>query len=157
MDPASRARRLCLDTAFGRTSDFYNKLCDEGVINDYFGVDVFKGRGFFLPLISGICRDPERVTNEVIEEFKRLKRDGLSREDVDIVIKMAYGQLFSIYSNVESVAKIAMREAFYGNDIFTNIELASKITYEDVRNALDRLDIDNYSLSIVEPNQDMEG
>jgi len=50
-----------------------------------------------------------------------------------------------------------MREAFYGNDIFTNIELASKITYEDVRNALDRLDIDNYSLSIVEPNQDMEG
>lgn len=148
---------VLLETAFGRTSDFYNRLYDEGVINDYFGVDVFKGRGFFLPLISGVCREPEKVTNEVIHELKRLKNEGLSKEDVGIIIKMAYGQLFSIYSNVESVAKIAMREAFYGNDIFTNIELASKITYDDVKNALDKLDLDNYSLSIIEPNQDTEG
>lgn len=148
---------VLLETAFGRTSDFYNRLYDSGVINDSFGVDVFKGRGFFLPLISGICREPEKVTNEILNEFRRLKNEGLPKEDVDIIIKMAYGQLFSIYSNVESVAKIAMREAFYNNDIFTNIELASKITYDDVKNALDKLDVDNYSLSIVEPNQDMEG
>lgn len=148
---------ILLDVAFGRTSDFYNRLYDEGTISDSFGVDVFKGRGFFLPMISGICREPEKVTEEIINELKRLKKDGLPGDDVDIVIKMAYGQLFSVYNNVEGVAKTAMRETFNGNDVFTNVELASKITYDDVMKALMSLDLDNYSLSIVEPNQDMEG
>ncbi len=143
---------IMLDSAIGSTSDFYNKLYEEGVINDSFSAGVFNGRGFFLPIVTGIAHDPEKVTELVIAELKRLKAEGIPKEDVRITTKMTYGSLFSVFNNVESVGRAAMSAHFENKDIFSMVEAAAEITYEDVMAALEALDLDNYSLSIVEPN-----
>lgn len=143
---------IMLEAALGNTSDFYNRLYDEGVINDSFSVGVFNGRGFFLPIVTGITREPEKVTELVINELKRLKTEGLPEEDVRITTKMTYGELFSGFNNVESVGRAAMQAEFNNRDIYTAVETTAKIQYEDVMKALCELDLDNYSLSIVEPN-----
>ncbi len=143
---------IMLEAALGSTSEFYNKLYEEGIINDSFSVGVFNGRGFFLPVISGIARDPEKITELVINELKRLKKDGLPEEDVRIVTKMTYGELFSGFNNVESVGRAAMQAVFDDREIYTAVETTAKIEYNEVVQALNELDLDNYSLSIVEPN-----
>lgn len=143
---------IMLEAALGSTSNFYNKLYNDGIINDSFSVGVFSGRGFFLPIICGIARDPEAVIDKVITELKRLKDEGIPKEDVEIVTKMTYGDLFSVFSTAESVGKSAMRAAFDNRDIFKGIEITSEITYEDVMAALNELDLENYSISLVEPN-----
>lgn len=146
------AYNIMLEAALGSTTHFYNNLYNDGIINDSFSVGVFAGRGFFLPIICGIAREPEAIVEKVINELKRLKAEGLPKEDVDIVTKMTYGDLFSVFSTAESVGKSAMRAVFDDRDIFTGIEITSEITYEDVMETLNELDLENYSLSLVEPN-----
>ncbi len=146
------AYNIMLEAAMGDTSEFYNKLYNEGIINDTFSVGVFNGRGFFLPIITGIDREPEKVAELVVNELKRLKTDGLPEEDVRIVIKMTYGDLFGSFNNVESVGKVGLRSHLEGRDIYSSIEITAQITYNDVMDTLYALDLDNYCLSIVEPN-----
>ncbi len=145
------AFNIMLETALGDSSEFYSRLYDEGVINDSFGVGVSKGRGFFVPVICGIANDPDRVADEVIKELSEIKSKGLSHESVNTSIKMTYGELFS-FDNAEKVARSGMMAQFEDRDIFSAAETAASLTYEDAMEMLNRLDLDNYCLSVIEPN-----
>ncbi len=145
------AFNIMLETALGDSSEFYGRLYDEGIINDSFGVGVSKGRGFFVPIICGIAHDPDRVAQEVFKELSRLKKEGLSHENVRTSIKMTYGELFS-FDNAEKVARSGMMAQFEDRDIFSAAETAASLTYDDAMEMLNRLDLDNYCLSIIEPN-----
>ncbi len=143
---------IMLETALGSTSEFYSRLYDEGLINDSFGVGVSKGRGFFVPIVCGISHDPDKVTEEILNELKRYKEVGLPRDDVRVVTKMTYGELLNGFDNVEKVARGSMTTQFEGRDLFTAAEIAAETAYDDVMAVLNNLDLDNYCLSIVEPN-----
>ena len=64
---------------------------------------------------------------------------------------MTYGELFS-FDNAEKVARSGMMAQFEDRDIFSAAETAASLTYDDAMEMLNRLDLDNYCLSIVEPN-----
>ena len=145
---------ILLDTALGSFSPFYSKFYDDGLINDTFSASVFKGRGFFLPIVGGDSRDPDRISEEVKKELARLKKDGLPKADFDIVKKMTYGDLVSSFNNVGSVAKGMLNSDFNDISVFENLEMAADVTYDDVMDALAGLDIENSSLSIIEPRED---
>lgn len=142
---------LMLDSAFGEFSPFYTKNYDSGLLNGTFEAGVFKGRGFFLPMISGDAREPERVAEEVKKEILRLRRDGIPREDFDTIKKSTYGDLISSFNNVGAVAKGMMTADFNGINVYDNIELAAAVTYDEAMEALCSFDIGNCSLSVVEP------
>ncbi len=142
---------ILLDSALGSFSSFYSRFYDEGLINDTFAASVFKGRGFFLPIVSGDSRDPDRISEEVIKELHRLKKDGIPKEDFEVVKKMTYGDLVGSFNSVGSVAKGMMNAELAGTDIFDSIETAAAVTYDDVMQALEGLDTENSSLSIIEP------
>ena len=144
-------QNVMLDAALGSFSPFYSKFYDEGLINDTFSAGVFRGRGFFLPIISGDSREPDRVCDEVKKELYRLKKDGIPKEDFATVKKMTYGDLISAFNNVGGVAKGAMNSDFLGIDIYENLEMAAAVTYDDIMKALCDLDLENSSLSIIEP------
>lgn len=144
---------VMLEAALGSFTDFYSRLYDEGLINDAFSLGVFNGRGFFLPVISGESRDPERVRDEIVMELKRLKKDGIPRDIFETVKKMTYGALIGPFSSVERVGVGAMQAEFNGQDIYTNVEISANVTLEDVMESLNRLDTDNISLSVIEPNE----
>ena len=65
---------------------------------------------------------------------------------------MTYGELFS-FDNAEKVARNGMMAQFEGKDIFSNAETAASLTYDDAMDMLEKLDLDNYCLSIIEPNE----
>ncbi len=142
---------IMLDTAFGVFSPFYTKHYESGLLNDTFSASVFKGRGFFLPMISGDAREPDKVAEEVSKEIGRLKKDGLPKEDFETVKKSTYGDLMSAFNNVGAVAKGMMSADFSGISVYDNIEMAAAVTYEEAMNALESLDTDNSNLSIIEP------
>ncbi len=144
---------VMLEAALGSFTDFYSRLYDDGLINDAFSLGVFNGRGFFLPVISGESRDPKRVRDEIVTELERLKKDGISRGIFETVKKMTYGALIGPFSSVERVGVGAMQAEFNGQDIYTNVEITANVTLEDVMESLNRLDTDNISLSVIEPNE----
>ena len=144
-------QNVMLDSALGSFSPFYSKWYDNGLINDTFSAGVFKGRGFFLPMISGDSRDPDKVAEEVKKELTRLKKDGIPRDDFEVVKKMTYGDLVGGFNNVGTVAKYAMNADFNGISVYENLDYAADVTYDDIMTALEALDLENSNLSIIEP------
>lgn len=142
---------MLFETALGSSSPFFSRLYESGLINDTFHVGVFNGRGFFLPVADGESRDPDRVTKEIIDELNHLKKTGLPRDEFEIVKKMTYGELIGTFNNVGAVAKSVMQAEFNGLNAYDNVEITASVTYEDITEALQRLDTENYSLSIIEP------
>ncbi len=142
---------IMLEAALGNNTRFYDNLYNDGLINDNFSVGVFMGRGFFLPIITGVNFEPEKVVSLVIDELRRLKKDGIPEEDFRIVKKMTYGALFSGFNNVINVGRMGLNCALDNRDIFSSIELTAETTYQDVMKTLYELDLDNYCLSVVEP------
>ncbi|MBQ9483039.1 MAG: insulinase family protein [Ruminiclostridium sp.] len=142
---------MMLDSALGSFSPFYSRFYETGLINDTFAAGVFKGRGFFLPIVSGDSREPDKVAEEVIKELERLKKDGIPRSDFETVKKMMYGDLIGTFNNVGNVARAVMNSEFSNISIYDNLELAAAVTYDDVMEALTKLDTANSSLSVIEP------
>ncbi len=142
---------IMLDSALGSFSPFYSRCYESGLINDTFSAGVFKGRGFFLPLISGDSRDPDKVTEEIIKELYRLKNDGIPKEDFETVKKMTYGDFIGSFNNVGTVAKGMMNADFNDMDIFENLEMTADVTYDNIMSTLASMDIENNSLSVIEP------
>ena len=130
---------------------FFSRLYESGLINDTFHVGVFSGRGFFLPTADGESRDPDKVKDEIISELNRLKKEGIPKDEFETIKKMTYGELVGTFNNVSSVAKSAMQAEFNGINIYENVEITASITYEDITDALLRLDTENYNLSVIEP------
>ncbi|MGN0618844.1 MAG: M16 family metallopeptidase, partial [Ruminiclostridium sp.] len=142
---------IMLEAALGDFSPFYSRLYDSGLINDTFSLGVTMGRGFFIPMASGESRDPDKVCEELKQELSRLKKEGIPKESFDIVKKMTYGELLSGFGTVANVAKGAMNAQFGGINLYDNLETAASVSYEDVMTALRELDLENSSLSIIEP------
>ena len=92
---------LCL----GKTSDFYNRMYEDGLLNDAFNVGVFCGRGFFSVIADGESTDPDKVLSEIEKELFRLRKEGLDEDEFITIRNKTYGELVaaSIMSNLSQM------------------------------------------------------
>jgi len=145
---------ILLETILGKTSAFYDRLLNDGLINSNFSVGVLNGRGFFTLTADGESADPRKVFTEVKNALKTAKTAGLSETEFENVRKKTYGELISMLGSVSATATNMMDAYFSGNDLFTLIEITAELTYEDVTKTLAGLDEENACISIIEPVTD---
>ncbi|MBS7397107.1 MAG: insulinase family protein, partial [Ruminiclostridium sp.] len=142
---------ILMELCLGNTSDFYNRMYESGLLNDSFSVSVFCGRGYFSVIAEGESVDPDKVLSEMVKELGRLKADGLDEEEFITIRNKTYGELVAGLNNVESVANSMLSQEINGVGIYDGIEITANTTFEDVKAALANMDIENNSLSIIEP------
>jgi predicted Zn-dependent peptidase len=141
---------ILLETALGKSSRFYQEAYESGLINETFGVSVFNGRGFFLCIADGEARDGEKVFEAVKAELKKLKQEGLCEEDFMRIKKQTYGELIGALTSAEAMATNMLTAEFENTDMFSNIEAAATVTFNDITKILEDFDVENACLSIVE-------
>ncbi len=142
---------ILMEMCLGKNSDFYNTQLENGIINDTFNVGVFCGRGYFTVIADGESRNPDKVMEEVTKELYRIKKDGLKEEEFITIRNMTYGDLVACFNNVESVATNMLDYEINGIGIYDGIEIAATVTFDDIKKALQDFDIENSSISIIEP------
>ena len=142
---------IVMETVLGKTSAFYDRLINEGLINSSFSVGVFNGRGFFTLLADGESGDPRKVFAEIKAALRAAKNDDLPEVEFENVRKKTYGELISMLASVSSAATNMMDAHFHGNNMFDLIEITAKLTYGDAVKALSELDEENACISIIEP------
>lgn len=142
---------ILMDMCLGKTSEFYTRMYEQGLINDTFNVCVELGRGFFTVMASGESQNPDLVFSEIEKELYRFKNEGLDGDSFITVRNKTYGELVSQFGNVASVAT-KLVDAFVNDlEIYDGIEITANLTLEDVKNALGSFNIENNSLSVIEP------
>ncbi|GHV46205.1 peptidase [Clostridia bacterium] len=144
---------ILFEILFGETSDAYQKLYDEGVINDTFRAEVLNGRGFFVPMAGGEANDPDLVTarvKAVIEAAKESELDGFL-DEFNLIKKKTYGELIKSMASVTATATAMMDAHLNGMTVFTMLDLTAEVTFEDVKAALRGIDSGNTCLSVISP------
>ena len=142
---------ILMEMCLGKTSDFYNTQYENGLINETFNVGVFCGRGYFSVIADGESRNPDKVMQEVKDELCRIKHDGLNKDEFVTIRNKTYGELVAGFNNVESVANNMLDYEINGIGIYDGIEIVAGVTFDDIKQALDEMDIENSVISIIEP------
>lgn len=139
-----------LETCLGRTSKFYSALYEQELMN-YINVGALHGDGYFIAAAAGEADNPSLVMDKINSELNRLKTDLPQREEFENVKKRIYGSMIEGLGSVEAMANAMTNGELSDTSAFDGIELAASISYDEAVQALRSLDLDNCSISVVEP------
>lgn len=148
--------KILLEACLGCTSSFYTEMYEQGLINEAFNVGVFYCRGAFTCVIDGESKEPFILKEKINSELKRLRTELPNKEEFDNIRKRSYGDLLYCFESVSSNATSMLNAEMMGVNIFNCIDIVSKLTFDDILEALNKLDIDNCSISVVEPSEEKE-
>ncbi len=136
---------------FGDVSDFSERLRENGLINDSFGVQPLCGRGYSSLMAGGISDEPQRVLEEMQKEIRRFKSEPPSEKDFLRIKKAAYGGWIYSLSAAESIAQVFTSAALSGLPPFGKWEMSAGADYEEMLRRLSSIDENNACLSVVDP------
>ena len=147
---------LCLDALFSPSTQIYQQMLEENLINFGFGVDsAFSGNGYFSIGIGGESRNPRAVRERIFEEIQKAKQNGFDKQAFERLKKTKYGSLVRSMNSVESNASMMLECYMYKINPFEQISVLAEITYEEALQFLkDEIDIQNSVLSIVHAQED---
>lgn len=140
---------ILFDTIFGRTSDFFARMRDNGLINEQFSNGVLNGRGFFFPFLRGESDDPAAVAEQARRVIRAFKNAPPPREDFERMKRSTYGSLVRDFTNADSVASTLSEAALRGVSPFAMIDAAAAADYNRMTALLEGLDEDNICISII--------
>lgn len=127
---------LACDVLFGASSELYNRLYDQGLINDSFGGDYEFVPGAAYLLLSGESRDPKRVRDEVLAEAARLAREGIDHTLWERLVRAAYGAMVRRLNSLEDTCMELAQSCFDGEDYLRFPEVFQSIGKRDVEELL---------------------
>lgn len=161
-DPAgtsaeTRLRRQLLmnvvqNALFGRTSDLYQTLLDDGTIDDSLAFDYDTGERYGYSYLAVETDAPERFERALAETVGAARERGLDPEAFDRSVKKQLGDFLHGLNSPEAIANTLADMTFQGGDFFAVPELLESLTLAEA-NALVREHFDpaRQAVTIVTP------
>lgn len=146
------AAELAAEALFGESSELYLRLYDEGLIDSSFGGGFETLDSCAMLLCSGDSRDPEAVARAVLEQSRKLLKEGIRQEDF---LRMQRGSLGRRIRGLDSFDSTCFRLCAYhfsGFDYFRFPEVFRQITPEEILALLEAVCVpERCALSIIDP------
>ncbi|MBP3704897.1 MAG: insulinase family protein, partial [Clostridia bacterium] len=100
---------VLLDIMASDGSDMFRRLLDASLINEAsFSYEYFEGTGYGVVLFGGESGDPNAVCEVIREEMRRLKREGVTEEQVRRSTKSLYGGNLSGLNSADVISNAVM-------------------------------------------------
>ena len=146
---------ILLDLLASSTSELYQKLMDDELINTSFTFELFEGPGYCSVIFGGESRAPKQAAEQIKQYIAEVKKNGLDKAEFESARKSVYGDVISSLNSVGSIANTVTSYHFNGNELFTYIDAVANATFEDVQNRLsEMLDVNNCTLSVVKNGEE---
>lgn len=126
------ATEILLHSFIGRSTDLYNSLYNEGIIDNSFGWDYSFDREYAMVTFDGRTAHPEAMVDRInrgIEEFAAAGVDGGTFERTR---RMLLGTWLREFNSLEAIAYQYLDYHFLDMSLFDRMEIASYITQEEV-------------------------
>lgn len=133
------------------SSDMYQRLLKEEVINSSFGAEIFCGDGYFSVIFAGESSEPKKVRDSIVSEIKRISDEGIEEKTFQRIKKSMYGGLIRQLNNVEAVASMMLGAYMAETSPYDIISTVSGMTSDTVLEYIRReLHEDKLVMSVVE-------
>lgn len=146
--------KLLMKILAGKSSEFYLRNYESGLINDTFDVDVMTELEFSCVSIAGECDEPERLKEEFIATAHKYITDGFPEDEFKRIKRSFFGTFIRTFNNVESIGGLLCRNFLSDIDMMIFPDVYETITAEDIRAAArEVINEDNCAVSVVKPLQ----
>lgn len=130
---------LACEALLGTSSPLYARLYDQGLLNESFGYGCESYPGVAFLSAGGESRDPAAVRNAVLEEARRIGREGVDEELFRRLKKALYGASVRALNSFENLC-IGQAEAhFRGYEYLAFPEKYASVTRADVEDCIRRV------------------
>ena len=146
------ATSILLEMLAGNTSELYNSLLEQELINTSFGFEQFTGFGYAATIFSGESKNPEEVARQINAYISDLRGKGIDAEAFERTRRKLYGRAVMSFNDIDDVANDLVGAHFDGTGVFDDIEIYRTITVDDVKEVLDNTMREEYAaLSVIKP------
>lgn len=130
------AVQMALELIFGRTSQFYERMYNEELIDETYGFDFTLEQGYGFALIGTDTDEPQTFTDAVFAELEKVKTTAVySEEDLARIKRKKIGFFLRALNSIEFIANQFTRYNFNGMDLFDVVEVLESLTLDDLRTA----------------------
>ena len=123
---------ILLDMMFGKSSPFYTRMYESGLIDSSFSCEYECSETFAHAILAGSSEHPQEVYAAVREEIARCKKDGLDRAVFDRLHRSSYAQTLRAFNSTEDIAGDLLVYRFENIDLLDYPRLVASVTFEDV-------------------------
>ncbi len=149
------ATQIVLEALLGSSSELYQSLYDDGLIDDSFGVSYTLDRGFGLSMMGGDTEDPDRLLERIKQELPRLIEQGLDQDTFERIRKKKIGANLRYLNSPEWIANQFTGYRFNDADLFNLVPILESLTLNEVnRRMREHMQWDRFAVSMVRPAQD---
>ncbi len=146
------ATDVLLELLAGTTSELYNSLLEQGLINTSFGFEQFAGFGYSATIFSGESKNPEEAARQIKAAIKQMRESGINADDFERTRRKLYGRTVMSFNDIDEIANDLVGAHFDKIGVFDDIDVFRELTVEDVENILNNTMREDYSaLSIIKP------
>ncbi len=146
------AVKLLLEMIAGRSSELYERMYSEGLINSSFGNDFTIEKGYAFSILGGESPDPLKVREGFLRKVDEMKRNGIDRSVYDRLIRSLYGRYMRQFNSVERISREFIPAYFRGANMFDYLQVYDKISFKYVNEVLyEHFKQDNLALSVIRP------
>jgi hypothetical protein len=142
---------LILEILFSRSSEFYQELYTEGLIDDQFGAYYTGKTDYGYSIISGSSENPNKVYDKIMELFKNpdkyLTEDGFER-----IKKKQIGQFLIGLNSIEYIAYAFTELCFQDFLLIDYLDLYEEINFKMIKERFnEHFNPDRICLSLIVP------
>lgn len=125
---------VLLDLLFGKSSENYNQLYNEGLIDETFSYDYTQEQGFGFAMIGGDTGDADKLADKLEKMLLEAKKGSvISEEQLERAKKKKIGSFLRAVNSPEYIANQFTRYAFNDMNLFDVVPTLEKITLKDVQ------------------------
>lgn len=128
--------QLLLELMFGKGTDQYKTLTEEGLIDDSFGYEYTEEKAFGFSAIGGDTDHPDALRARLSEMIEEFKKTGINQEDFERTKRKRMGGILRAFNSPEFIANQFTRYHFNEMDVFRLIPTLESLTAEELNTVL---------------------
>jgi predicted Zn-dependent peptidase len=145
------ALSIVIHHIMGRSSDLYERLYSERLINDTFRCEVSLSGGYGYLVWGGQSPDPEKVASIISEALRKAASEGIGTENFERIRRSQKGLFIRSLNSIENIAREMLDSYFMGTGLFNEAEVFDDLNAEYVDKVVGEVLNNPSALSVVKP------
>jgi predicted Zn-dependent peptidase len=145
---------VLLNMLIGKSSDTYQSLYKDGLINATFEKDYTGEINYGFSLMGGESQQPLKVQDRIMEAINNYKQSGLNVNDLDRVKRKMLGDFLMSLNRIDGIASAYIAAAFKDINLLDYPKVLDDVKISDVEERLRQHFDEKYcAISIIEPKK----
>lgn len=143
---------MILDMLFTPSSEFYNDLYNQGLIDSSFGSYYTGKKSYGHTLVVGQSQNPEKVYERIVDLISKKGEEILDKEDFNRIKRKNLGAFLMGFNSIEFIANNFVDLYFDDFMLLDYLEVLESIEFKDIiKRFTEHFTNDNLVLSIIRP------